>query len=239
MKVPHATLIMDMVLMLRTHLILIDGIAGTGKTTLSHNLHRIVNTVSGNAILSQEFDTPHLIHEWDVDDYPRWKNKTIENWNMLALNLLRTHSIGIVESSLFQGTVGDLLERDIDEKTIFEYAFQVPSLLQITSPVLIYLVPDDITTHIEHTYAQRKGGWQTKIDQFIQQTAYGRARNLSGLEGYIIFLKTLKRLSDQLFQTYEMKKLLLNISQYFWDDYEALITNFLEISSQNFLPDPL
>jgi hypothetical protein len=215
--------------MIQTHLILIDGIAGTGKTTLSHKLHQIVNDLYGNAILYQEFKTPHPIHEWEVDDYQIWQRKTIENWKNLVHELLRTSSIGILESSLFQGTVGDLLERDIDEDTIFEYASQVPSLIQATSPVLIYLAPDSITPHIERTYSQRTGRWQTKIDHFIQHTAFGQARTLSGLEGYITFLKTLKRLSVQLFQTYEMKKLFVNISQYTWDNYETLITNFLDI----------
>jgi uridine kinase len=220
---------MDVTAVIETNLILIDGIAGTGKTTLARRLHRLVDDEHGNAIVYHEFDTPHPIHEWDVDDVQTWQRKTIANWSALTRTLLRTQSVGIVEGSLFQGTVGELLERDNNEDVILEYALQIPSLIQATSPILIYLVPDNIRSHIERTYGQRPGRWQTKIDHFIQQTAFGRARRLAGLEGYLTFLGTLKRLSDHLFEAYEMKKLRVNVSHGNWDDHDSLITDFLEI----------
>ncbi len=215
--------------MIQTRLILIDGIAGTGKTTFSRKLHSVINRVSGNSILYHEFATHHPIHEWEIDDYPTWEKKTIENWQTLGHALIQKQSIGIVESSLFQGTVGDLLERNLPDETIHEYALQVPALIQAVSPILIYLVPDDARPHIEQTYANRTGGWQTKIDSFIQQTALGRARNIAGLDGYLTFIKELKRLSDHLFQAYEMKKFRLKISGYAWETYETHILDFLEI----------
>jgi uridine kinase len=168
---------------IQSNLILIDGIAGTGKTTLSHKLHQTINDAYGNAIVYPEFAKPHPIHEWEVRDYQTWQRRTVENWRTLAYTLLRTQSIGIVEGSLFQGTVGDLLERNIDEDIILEYARKIPSLIQAASPVLIYLVPDDIRTHIKRTYAQRTERWQAKINNFVQNTAFGRARGLSTIEG--------------------------------------------------------
>jgi hypothetical protein len=214
---------------IETSLILIDGIAGTGKTTLSRNLGRTIDRGPGNAIVYEEFTRPHPIHEWEIPDLETWERKTTENWRTLSRELSRAHSLGIVESSLFQGTVGELLERDVEEGVILDYALRVPSLVRASSPVLIYLAPDEVRVHIERTYAQRAGRWQAKIDGFAQNTAWGRARRLSGLEGYIAFLETLKRLSDSLFEDYEMRKLRVDISHCGRDRAERLVRSFLDL----------
>ena len=218
--------------MIDTNLILIDGIAGTGKTTISRKLFEIIQGLHGNAVIYHEFTEPHPIHKWEVDDYLTWERKTIENWESLANELARNDSVGILESSLLQGTIGLLHERDIDEDTICEHARRVPSFLRDASPVLIYLVLDDIPSHIERTYAQRSERWRTKIDGFVQETAFGLARGLSGLDGYVVFLSALRRVSDRLFNMYEMPKLTVNVSSYAWADIENQIFSFLGIPSR-------
>lgn len=215
--------------MVATNLILIDGIAGTGKTTLSRRLHSIIQDRAGAAVLYHEFARPHPIHEWEIEDFPTWRRETIHHWQALAQNLRETQSVAILESTLFQGTVGDRLEWNVDENAILEYARQVPALIQPASPVLVYLVPDDVQSHIERTYASRPERWQRKIDNFMQNTALGRARGLSGLDGYIAFIKTLKRLSDELFRAYAMRKVQIEISRGDWDQVEQRMLEFLEI----------
>lgn len=215
--------------MIQTNLVLIDGIAGTGKTTLSRKLHGLIGEKYGNAILYPEFMASHPVHEWEAQDYPTWYRQTIDNWRELSRMLVQSHAIGIMESSLFQGTVGDLLERNIGQDIILDYARQVPFLIEKTSPVLIYLIPGDIRSHIERTYAQRPERWQTKIDSFIQKTAFGRARGLSALEGYITFIEELKRISDELFQLYDLRKVRINVTRSGWDDCARRITEFLDI----------
>ena len=218
--------------MIETNLILIDGIAGTGKTTLARKLHQAINEEHGNAILYLEFTKPHPIHEWEVADYQTWRRRTIDNWRTLAHRLVRAESVGILEASVFQGTIGDLLERNIEESEILEFAEQVPSLLKAASPVLIYLVPDDIREHIERTYAERPGRWQAKIDNFVQKTAFGRARRLSSLAGYVAFVEALKKLSDHLFEAYEMKKLLVNMTRLTRAECDSRITDYLALPGE-------
>lgn len=215
--------------MVQTHLILIEGIAGTGKTTNSNKLYQIVKKIYANTIFYNEFYIPHPIHEWEAKSYPTWYKHTIENWKNLTQKLILNNQIAILESTLFQGTIGDLIERDIDEATIFDYAFQVPALIQNLNPVLIYLLPDKISSHIKLTYQKRNAGWQQKIDHFIQNTTYGENRGLYSLEGYITFIKTLKRFSDILFHNYNMPKIAINISKYDWRDYETKMVDFLNL----------
>jgi hypothetical protein len=53
-----------------------------------------------------------------------------------------------------------------------------------------------------------------KIDLFIQNSANGKEKGLCSLDGYILFIDVLKRLSDRLFRNYNMPKLAINISKY-------------------------
>ena len=108
--------------MLDTHLILIDGVAGIGKTTLSQKLHQIINDIYGNAILYNEFKKHHPIHEWEETDLHIWQHQTIENCKNLGYKLLQTSSTVILGNSLFQGTVGDLIDRNDNRKLIVSFS---------------------------------------------------------------------------------------------------------------------
>ena len=140
---------------LDTKIIFVEGIAGSGKSTtgqlLYSNLHRHGYPVK----VIHEFYSPHPIHELNTEEPKTWISKTLANWHNLADTLVKTNEITIMDGTLFQCTIGVLLEMDVEAAVIRGYANQIPDILKPLNPILIYFYQDDVEKALTTAYQQR------------------------------------------------------------------------------------
>jgi uridine kinase len=214
---------------LDTKIIFVEGIAGSGKSTtgqlLYSNLHRYAYTVK----LIHEFYSPHPIHELNTEEPKTWISKTLANWHNLADALVKTNEIMIMDGTLFQCTIGALLEMDVELTVILQYANQIPDILKSLNPILIYFYQDDVERAIRTAYEQREDNWRRRVNAFVSDARFFKNRRLCGLDGYIEYNRVLRNITDNLYSEYNLKKISIENSDGDWNHYHHIIAEFLSV----------
>jgi hypothetical protein len=76
-------------------------------------------------------------------------------------------------------------------------------------------------------YAERSETWKKRIETLFTNAPYGRNLSLSGFDLYMHFNQSLRRISDNLFETFEMAKLAIDTTDRLWDTYLDEACTFL------------
>ena len=212
-----------------SRLIFIDGISGSGKTSTGQFLYRQFLLNSLDVSFLHEFHIPHPIHEWNLTDPKEWIDVTLAHWRTFVDNMLASDKIVIMDSTLFQGTMGVLLELDVDRDTILNYALQVPDIIKPLHPALIYFHQTDYREALLKIYHEREERIRIKKDNYVQTIKYGQNRQLHGHEGYMHFVEELRDISNELVSKYDISKISIENSAGDWEDYHRQILQFLSL----------
>ena len=192
---------------LNTKIIFVEGIAGSGKSTTAQLLYSNLHRHGYTAKLVHEFYSPHPIHELNTEEPKTWISRTLANWHSLADALVKTNEIMIMDGTLFQCTIGVLLEMDVELAVIRQYANQIPDILKPLNPILIYFYQNDVGKALTTAYQQREDNWRRRVNAFVSDARFFKNRKLSGLDGYIEYNKALRKLTDNLYSEYNLKKI--------------------------------
>jgi len=215
--------------MLDTRLILIDGIAGSGKSTIGQRLYRQLHLNGRATEFYHEFHRPHPILDIEADSVIDWTEQSVAKWRAFVQRLSGQNNIVVADGAVFQCGVGELLERDADDGVIMGYLQTVVESLKPLRPVLLYLYQNDIKTSIEHVREQRPAAWRDRVVTMFSNTPYGRNRTLEGFDLYLDFNRSLRRLADSSFDIFAVPKLKVENSDYQWDMHFDEICRFLDL----------
>ena len=214
---------------LNTKVIFVEGIAGSGKSTTGQLLCSALHKHGYTAKLIHEFYSPHPIHELNTEEPKTWISKTLANWHNLADTLVKTNEIMIMDGTLFQCTIGVLLEMDVELAAIRQYANQIPDILKPLNPILIYFYQDDVEKALTTAYQQREGKWRRRVNAFVSDARFFKNRKLCGLDGYIEYNRVLRNITDDLYSEYKIKKISIENSDGDWNRYHHIIAEFLSV----------
>ena len=210
-------------------LILIDGISGSGKTSIGQFLKRQYMLSGFSSRFLHEFHAPHPIHEWEITDAEKWVTLTLNHWRKFTEEMVSSDDIVIMDATVFQGTCGVLLELDADRDVIFNFALPVPGIIEPLNPALIYLYQADYRKALIKIYNEREERIKVKKENYVRTIKYGQNRNLHGHEGYMQFVGELRDLSLNLFDQYEMSKIKIDNSDGDFIKLHKRILRFLDI----------
>lgn len=214
---------------LDSKIIFIEGIAGSGKSTTGQLLYSNLYKHGYTVKLIHEFCRPHPIHELNIEEPKTWISKTLENWHNLADTLVKTNEIMIMDGTLFQCTIGVLLEMDVKVPIIRKYAEQVPYIIKPLNPILIYFYQNDIQMALRTAYEQREDGWRRRVNDFVSDARFFKNRKLCGLDGYVEYNQVLRNITDNLYSEYNLKKISIENSGGDWKLYHHIIAEFLSV----------
>ena len=213
--------------MIDSKLILIEGMAGSGKSTTGQKVLDELSKRGFKAEFYHEFSREHPIIDYSETDKRLWITQTIERWKKLTDKIFNGDKIIILDAAYFQCTIGELLERDADQEEINKYAFRISDVIEPVNPVLIYFYQHDIESTLESIYASRNEKWQNKVCTFLDNTEFGRNNSQTGYELYLEFNKVLRRLTDKIYEQAQINKLAIENSDPNWPSIYEKIFNFL------------
>lgn len=209
-------------------LILIEGIAGSGKSTVGQKLAKILHANNISAHFFHEFDRMHPIRELDFKDSGELIEKTVSHWQTFV-DEHQSPGITIFDGILSQCFIAELMLMCTDEQTIIDSVHKVIEIIEVLDRRVIYLYQDNIREAILKAYNERNETWQKKVDAFIANTEFGRKKKLEGLSGYIVFNQMYSPFLSRIMEDSNVTCLSIETSQGKWTTYYKQITEFLSI----------
>lgn len=214
--------------MINTKLILLEGPAGSGKTTMSKKLFDRINVK--NKYLFQESSAPHPIAENGfVDDIDLWQVKTLRNWENLFAEIDADQKLRIMEFAWFQNTIGIMLLNNCCRNQIVEFCRQIEQIIKDIAPVLILYTAHNAATFLKETYELRDDGWPEKMDSLIENWPYGKQRNLTGFDGFVEFFNEYVSITQALYDELEIDSISIDVTKREWPKVEKLTYEYLQI----------
>ncbi|MFW9849672.1 MAG: hypothetical protein ACFFF4_11045 [Candidatus Thorarchaeota archaeon] len=220
---------------MKSRLILIDGIPGSGKSTTANYIHRQLLRSSIEARWFHELEESNPLFDVEyiqtrtINDAEDYVKKTLEKWRILVKEINKTNQVYIIESYLLQATVGCMFDNNINQSIIQDYASRVPDIISELNPVIIYFSPQDVRENLLNLRNVRDNEWIESRGESLSKSKYAVARKLEGFEGWVSMLSARAHLSNEILQSYEFPTLVIDATNGEWDKYYDEITKFLGI----------
>ncbi len=223
-----------------SRLILIDGLPGSGKSTTAQYLAMQLQRNGFEARWFYETESDHPIYTElaDGQDTLEFVETTLAKWRSFAHRAGESDVVTILESSIFQCTVEELLLANVERDEIREFAHSVQAIVGHLKPILIYLYQDDVELALREICRKRGADWQDWFVDEITTKPFARSENLTGFGGLVAFYRICRGLTDELFAEFECLKIGVETSGGDWRDRRRKILNFLSVPFKGDDPKP-
>ena len=220
-----------------THLILIEGMIGAGKSTMAGRLERRLTARGEKARAYLEFAEDHPIRTKAIDllraAYPEpvWAPGDIgedglardrsayapQQWGRLAERCRNGGRTVILESTFLQNSVLPPFLNGAPAGKCQEIFTRIEERLAPARPLLVYLRPADTAAAVERVHGARSTAWTEWNMASVAAFPWARSRDLHGREAVIEMYRAWEVVVEQLFAGYSFPKIILNDPQDDWD----------------------
>ena len=190
----------------RPHLLFIDGLPGSGKSTAAEavggclsNSRVFAETAPDHPLLvaapdqmGAAFAGIHAVHS--VDSFAAAAHGKLESF----LESAGRDVLYVFESHPIQSTVRVLFQLDAPQATILQFWSDLQNRLALVQPRLIYFQESDPLQAIKEINRLRGPAWESYLIESFKHTPWMQARALSGLEGAEQMFVAYANLVDQL-----------------------------------------
>jgi len=227
-----------------SHLIVLDGLPGSGKTTTGQWLTSQLREHGRIARWLPETEISHPLwwyEHWNGKEYqpPDFEKATVEEfiqtslkkWKDFATLTNATKQQVIAESVFFQNAVAMFLMGSAGPQMLIEYAREVQNLTRPLEPVLIYFRLNDPAAALRRICTLRGPRFEGELIHNMERFPYLKQRNLHGLAGVATLWHHIGTITDLLFDEYTSHKLVIETFQGDWHGYRRQILEFLGVAS--------
>jgi len=201
--------------MIDTHLLLIEGPPGSGKSTTAELLAAEISRTGKACQCFQEWhpDNPIAIGsdldlEQVISTAIAREGEVLRQWQAFAQSRRESEVVTVMESRFWQTSVMLMYAAGSPLEHILDSNRQVVQAIQPLKPALIYFAMDDLrglttrTIEIKEAEWQRAGlpgTWVEHIYVALENQSWFTQRGLSGLEAYLAFLEEWAQVSQRLY----------------------------------------
>lgn len=223
--------------MINTNLILIDGISGSGKSTMAHFIARQMEKNGIQVCWYHEEETGHpLRHSGDFksqDEEVRAKDdfvlRSAEHWQKFADANATGDTVFIVECYLFQYPLISMIRNNTPREEVKAFARNYFSKVASMDPVIIQFWQNDVPAAVRRNWSRRGDEWKEWHIGRCEKTEFAKKHNLVGEHAAYGLLGEMHDVSLELAQEYDVPKLLIENSAQDWGRYRNDVLNFLQI----------
>jgi thymidylate kinase len=213
----------------RSKLIIVEGLTGSGKSIMAHFIARQLqyNGIAASWVHEGEEPHPLLIDvESSIEDY---MSEMLANWAATVEQIETSGEVKVVEACFFNNLIDTLLAYNVEPSKILDYGDRLQSIIEPLNPVLVYLVQEDMERALERSFKDRGEEFKDYVIQFTTDTAFAKQRGLEGYEGMARFWREFLVVTDELFQRYHIRKLRVDNSAGNWEDCNRQVMEYLMI----------
>jgi hypothetical protein len=207
-------------------LILVDGFAGSGKSTTAQRLWIHLRNNGYEAVWFHEHEPTHpIFHFSEVDELPRLRcesflEQIVTNWEVLAQNG-DDGPIRILEGSLIQLPVGVMLSQNVSTRRIRAIVLKIASLVKRLNPAVIYLHGADSRAWFLRNAQNRGEQWINRMTELLFQTPYGKLhskdRTVRDSSLLIEFYREQQIIVESVFPELQLRKITIDLNLHQWE----------------------
>lgn len=222
--------------MIRTKLILIEGLPGAGKSVTAQQIVRQLHLHNINAIWFGEQQAVHPTNVDDASDIERFIQGTIERWESFVHEDQSHEHVTVLEGSLFQSFIRILFHHNVDPARIVAYGQQLETIIAPLHPVLVYLCQTNTANAVQRICDQRGPRWTSGYIATITSKPYASRHGLIGIDGVVQYWEAYRTLTDELYANYRMTKAAIATDG---GDWAATMHNIYEVLDIVAIPEPV
>lgn len=222
--------------MIKTKLIFVDGITGSGKSSTAHYIARQLNKngIKAKWFYELEKNNPFTFMTAKPCKTKKEYSKIFMEDYLIQIEKLLSElkdndSVYVVESYMFQDILNSLLYGDEDRSTIFEFYKDYIKIIEKLDPVVIHYYQKDVPTALRKNFEIRGDSWKENRIATKEEFDYCKNRDLKGEEGYINFFQEMSDISLLVYETLDFRKIQIENSAKDWKNYRKQIMDFLDI----------
>jgi hypothetical protein len=229
-----------------TKLIVIDGIMGSGKSSISSLVtgqlrrngrpaHRYGNRSQGLRAAPDElrrvlWELPDRAGVWGIVGPAELAERSMAAWQRFAAEAALADEVCVFDGRLFNGDFAGLMMMDIGEERLAGWVSGVASLAAPLCPRIVYLNTPCVDRALRRTAALRGSRWVESQVRWKTRSPYCTARGLTGVEGWIALYVAYQDVSRRLLRASGLPFLEVDVSALSWWSTHRSILDFLGIS---------
>jgi hypothetical protein len=194
----------------------VEGLPGSGKTTISNWLHDILN-----ASYFTE-NTPNYPNDFSAIAGMTTNIYTDLSKRFPILNI-------IMDSVWLQNPINELVFRNADEESVLEYCALFVKVFKEFNMSCIYLKRNSIVQSVEFASNVKGVSWTNRVAELISKTPYGLTHNLHGLDGMVQYFTVRKQIEEKILLQGIMRKNVYLIENSNWDQIREQIRSDFSI----------
>ena len=203
--------------MLATRLVLLEGLAGTGKSTLGQKLGEMLTHAGFPAEFIHEFNKRNPVQVGDLTGVVEWQEAVRDKWEQFLQDTLRENqSITLMDAAFLQCPVSELLERGADTGHICSFVTRIRDRIQTLRPVVIYLYQQNIESAMRSTFESRSTTWQQKVTTFLIDTPFARKHSATGFDLYLELNRQIRQICDEIVEKLPFRVIRIDTSRPHW-----------------------
>jgi hypothetical protein len=161
------------------------------------------------------------VYELPVEDFCE---VTLMRWREFVKKALTEDRVYVLECCFLQNPFTYLLAKHNESKdVIFNHIKKLAETTADLNPIIYYFEQDNIEESINRVRKERPKEWFEFLTWYYTEQEYGSAREISGESGVIHFLEDRKRLEKEVLTIIPTRSLILNNSQFDWEDCKQRI----------------
>jgi thymidylate kinase len=226
-----------------TRLILVEGLPGSGKSTMGQFIESQLADHCIPVTWWYEEQKNHPLYVFNdgpsirqvVDDIFSGRHQTVieaalHRWRAFAARVQESDGIVILDSCLYGYLTWTLFPADVSTSVIAAYVDEVEAILRPLNPSLIYFYQADVALALTRVGLARGGEWSDDMVRRHTSTPYAKRGRLVGVAGYHDFWRSYQALSNELFERSALDRIKVEASAGEWGRYRSEVMEFLELS---------
>lgn len=169
----------------------------------------------------QKFD----VYELSVEDFCE---VTLLRWQEFAELAEAEDKVYVLECCFLQNPFTFLLAKhNVSEEEIFAQIAKIAKKITKLNPVILYFEQDNIKESLDRVRKERSIEWFEFLTWYYTDQGYGHSRGIKGETGVIHFLEDRKMLEKDCLKRIPIKSLIVNNSNFDWDECKEQILAFI------------
>ncbi|QJD83285.1 hypothetical protein [Cohnella herbarum] len=211
---------------MKTKLIIIDGIPGSGKSTTGSFISERLNESKIPNRFYHELEDNHPLRIYDkqfnsftILEEAEWFAAKVEQLFSDFINdKLDREEITIMESYVFQDTIGFAFNMQMEEQRLLDLTKKIQSILSRLDPVLIYFYQVNVEQNWRWICEIRGPEFTQGVCGIHTDNDFVEAGKFWTINQDFVF---------KIVQEWDISKLIIRNENYKWDEYKDRIIDFL------------